>query len=308
MFFERLADAVIKRRKLVVIGWAIALIVSVPLATQVDSVLEYKGLHTRDMKSEYDRVNDLISSEFAKDIPNSTALVVIQASDVRSPAVKSYVYGLDANLKAGNRVVYLDNVTSVYSVAEGATKSAVNATSSALYILKDQGSQLAIMLYLPIDAYWLSWGEVQNASQLIYGIPSLFKLNWDMAQGNITQRDAAANASTVPYLDSMLKNASQDERNLTFGYYYTFFGYWSMNQTMDSKGRAVYSIDRAVPDFTGKMSNQTMRKVFVDVWQYFTLDDWGSTTKLNGFTYGMVKSILQGSFGSGYAQISEYFD
>lgn len=253
-------------------------------------------------------MNDIISSEFAKDIPNSTALVVIQASDVRTPALKSFVYGFDSSLKAGNRVVYLDDVTSVYSMAESATKSAVNATFSTLYILKDQGSQLAIMLYLPIDVYWLSWGEVQNASQLIYGIPSLFKINWDMAQGNITQRDAAANASTVPYLDSMLKNASKDERDLAFGYYYTFFGYWSTNQTMDSKGRAVYSIGRAVPDFTGKMSNQSMRKVFVDVWQYFTIDDWASTTKVNGFTYGMVKGILKDSFGSEYAQISEYFD
>lgn len=43
MLFERLADAVIKNRRLVVIGWTIALIISVPLATQVDSVSSTRG-------------------------------------------------------------------------------------------------------------------------------------------------------------------------------------------------------------------------------------------------------------------------
>jgi RND superfamily putative drug exporter len=308
MFFERLADIVIRRRGLILAIWIVALIPSALLAMQVDSVLEYKGLGSRDEVTEPDRVRDIISTDFGESVPNSSALVVLQAWDVRSPAVKGFVYELDAELRAGDRVVFLDNVTSVYSVAEGIIKSTVNLTSSTLYLLQDQGSQLAIMLYLPIDVYWLSWGEVQNASQLIYGIPSLFKMNWDMAQGNITQRDTAANASTVAYLDSMLKNASKDERDLAFGYYYTFFGYWCQNQTNDSRGRALGSIEKAVPDFTNKMSNQTMRDVFLGVWQYFDFDSWADTTKVNGFTYGMVRDILRSSFGSGYDQISVYYD
>lgn len=312
MVFERLAGIVIRRKKIIITAWIVALVVSIPLAMRVDTVLEYQGIHTREEKSEVDRVNDIISEEFAGSVPNSTAIIVIQGSNVRSSDVKGFVYALESRLETpeneGDRAVYLDNVTSVYTVAEIAVNTTVNATSSTLYMIEDQASQFSIMLYLPIDMFWFSWGEVQNTSQLIYGIPTLYRVNWDSAQGNITERDEKANSSTVAYLDNMLKNASKDERDLAFGYYYTFYHYWCLNRTTDSRGRAVYAINKAVPEFASTIDNETMRDVFLDVWRYFTIDDWGSITKLSGFTYNMVKEILISSFGSQFGMISGYYD
>ena len=168
--FKRLGRFVHRRRRYVVVAWIVALVLLIPVILQVGNSTSLNEGTATGSQLESVRASNLISSQFARTVANSTLLVVVKGANVSSPATQQFVgtlvryVGADAGLKGLNQTS--DVYSPIYSALEGVGKATFAAAAGA------------------------------NASEkLLLGVPALYFGAWMQAYsktGNVTSADMAA--------------------------------------------------------------------------------------------------------------------
>ncbi len=115
MFFERLARATIKHRRMIFAAWVIALVVSVPAILQVQHVIVYSETAFNPKDSESSMAQQIVNNEFNIQ-EGSSSLVVITNNDVRGNATRDFTLALNWTLRNDPSLTNIGNITTIYDI------------------------------------------------------------------------------------------------------------------------------------------------------------------------------------------------
>jgi len=142
MFFDRLAQTIVKFHKVIVILWFVILVAAFPLARQMNGVIVYSESHFIPSYYPSEQARYIAAQEFPN-WPNTSAVLVIKADDVRSEQIRHYVLRLNQTIWADPNVSYLQNVTSIYNVYLEYLRGYVNTTNE---VISDIRHDVVLML------------------------------------------------------------------------------------------------------------------------------------------------------------------
>ncbi len=271
--FRRLGEGVVKRRKAIVVAWALILIGGVPLSLQLGNVTSAGsgGFGASDAESTH--AQDIISEQFPSAFANSTAIVVITGQDVTGAGPRDFVLRLESDLAGSTPQEHLSSFSSVYSVA------------------RELASQTAL------QAAPLVWG-VNFTAFVVWGVPSIFIGNWAAtnASWNTSQRDEAAHNATVAGLS--LLGLDPTTLAAASGYEAAFYGAWTASAANGSlvanpAARAEAAVGTAAPLYAGQVPDPQQAGLVLGVQRALNLSTWDSPAAQVAFvaqqfaTYGL---------------------
>ena len=134
------------------------------------------------------QASNLISEEFAKTVANNTLLVVVEGSNVSSPATQAFVADLVKQIGGDPSIKGLNQTTDVYTPLY----SAVRGVNQATYVAA-QGANSSLRLLLGVPALYL--GAWQQAYTQTHNVTQANGAAFAYAANTLS----AANATT--YLD-----------------------------------------------------------------------------------------------------------
>ena len=176
--FKKLGAAVYKRRRYVLAGWIVALVLVVPVIAEVGNVTSLQQGSAAGSDLESVKAATLISSLFARTVPNTTLLVVVSGINVSSPSTQRLVKDIVSRLRANTAIVGLDQTIDAYSPLYSAVMGLDNATLSA-----KKGAN--------------------STANLLLGVPALYLGAWQSAYAstqNVTYANAIANQTAAATL------------------------------------------------------------------------------------------------------------
>src|SRR2546428_4973652 len=114
--FARIGSFVGRRYKLIIVFWILLLAVSLPLSQQLSQVVTSNTSGGQSSTSESARAQNLLSQEFPHPQANTSAIILLQGSDVTDNATKRFTLDLEKGLLAQGVLNSVENFTSVYSL------------------------------------------------------------------------------------------------------------------------------------------------------------------------------------------------
>lgn len=115
--FARIGSFVVRRHRLIVLFWIFLLIASFPLSTQLSNVVTSSTSGGTSSTSESARAQNIMAQEFPHPQANTSAIILLQGSDVTDNATRNFTLDLEKQLLAPGVLNSVENFTSVYSVA-----------------------------------------------------------------------------------------------------------------------------------------------------------------------------------------------
>ncbi len=178
--FKRLGRFVYRRRKYVLIAWIFALVLLVPVISQVGKYTSLEEGVASGANLESAMASNIISVQFAKSVPNSTLLVVVTGTNVSSLGTQEFISQLVHNVKTDSSVQGLNQTVDVYSPLY----STINGLNKASFsTLKGANGTSRLLLGVPA-AYLGAWQEAYSSTH------------------NVTSADALAYNTTATMLSS----------------------------------------------------------------------------------------------------------
>ncbi len=174
--FDRFANTIVKRYKIILIIWAIVLIIAMPLSQKVRDVVVYEetGGLPEDMESKI--ASDLIEERFPTSVSNSSVIIVIQGSNVTDERTRDLMLALDDEVHS--KLNYIDSYFSIYSAYDAALNYTIGLVGPSIYATEDNSSMLAQMIYASPSAYCEAYNKtypmVNLTSSSLFGTPSAF--------------------------------------------------------------------------------------------------------------------------------------
>jgi RND superfamily putative drug exporter len=165
--FKRLGGFVHRRRKYIIVAWIIALALSVPIIVNEGNVTSLQQGSASGNQLESVQASNLIFTEFAKTVPYSTLLIVVNGKNVSSVSTQKLVHQVTTSLKADTAIRGLTETVDVYSPLY----STITSINRAAYASADGAN---------------------GTGRLLLGVPALFLGLWEKAYTS-TQNVAAAN-------------------------------------------------------------------------------------------------------------------
>jgi len=178
--FKRLGRFVYGRRRYIIAIWIVALIVVVPAIAGEGNVTSLQLGSASGSQLESVMASNLISTQFAKAVPNSTLLIVISGKNVSSVATQEFISQLAASLKNDSGIRGLNQTLDVYATLY----LAINGTNRAAYSALDGAN---------------------GTTHLLLGVPALYFGAWQHAYSsthNLTAADEIAYNTTARTLSS----------------------------------------------------------------------------------------------------------
>lgn len=114
--FSRLGETVVRRHRLIIVFWIIALVASIPVAMNEGGALSLQQGSASGSQLESVQASDLIQAQFSKTVPANSLVVVVTAENVTTPPVQDYIRGLVSQIKADKNLIGVESVTTVYSI------------------------------------------------------------------------------------------------------------------------------------------------------------------------------------------------
>lgn len=116
--FRKLGSFVYRRRKYIIVAWTIALVAVLPIVVNVGKSTSLQLGSASGSQLESAKADALISSQFAKTVPNSTLLIVITGQNVSSTRTQALIQSILDSAKSDKSVSGLiqNDSESVYSV------------------------------------------------------------------------------------------------------------------------------------------------------------------------------------------------
>lgn len=299
--FARLGRTVAKHPVKVLVIWLILLLASLPLIFSVSEAIAPGTGEFDAAATESTQAQELINEQFPGSLPNSTAIIVIQAPDVTNEATKGFVLDLEDELLAPGTLEEVESFASVYSIQQAIIEGTALAVGPGIYALEDATLPLNALLFGVPEGHVGIWVQTNFTAFLVYGVPATYLASWLATDANLTipERDQAANATTFALLESFADQAglNASTRQLLFGYYGLFFQSWAAtagNATLvaDPPLRTQTAIDASVPLFAGGLPDPLFAGFVTAVWQSFSLTSWSDTDAINAFADQTARSVL----------------
>jgi putative drug exporter of the RND superfamily len=115
--FARIGSFVARRHKVIILFWIILVIASFPLSTQLSSVVTSSTSGGTSSTSQSAQAQTLLSQEFPHPQANTSAIILLQGSNVTDYPTRIFTLELEKQLLAPGVLDSVENFTSVYSLA-----------------------------------------------------------------------------------------------------------------------------------------------------------------------------------------------
>jgi putative drug exporter of the RND superfamily len=160
----------VRRHRLVVVFWIIALVVMIPAVLNEGGALSLSQGSTSGSNLESVLASNVIQAQFSSSVANNSLVIVVTGQNVTTPAVQDTIRSLVGQIQADKGLRGVQNVTSVYSILY----PVLNSTGA--------GAQKVLT-------------EANSTAHLLYGVPALYLHAWSSAYnqtGDVTSASAAA--------------------------------------------------------------------------------------------------------------------
>jgi len=278
MVFDRLADIVTKRYKLIIGIWVVLLVLSVPAMIGLNDVVSYDIEMTSEEKSESIIAAEIIEENFQGTVANSTLIIVITSDNMTSPEARDFVLQLQQEFEAAD-LDYFEGSSSIYSYSGMVLYAAITELGPQMYQAKEQVNQSAFLLW---------------------GIPAMHVQNWVenyTLDHNETNATAYAYSNTSAALDAYLSGMDANITAMALGYYAEFAEVWnatSANATLvaDPAGRAEHCVRAVAPEFIDRLPlDASYQQVMLAVLGGFNMTNFSSPPMVHNFTMGIVSTM-----------------
>jgi hypothetical protein len=112
MVFDKLANVVTKRYKLIIVIWAVLLLLSIPAMMGLDGVVSYDSEMTSENKNESTIAAEIIAENFQGSVANSTLIIVLQSDDMPTAEARDFVLELQNDLASAD-LAYMESIGSI---------------------------------------------------------------------------------------------------------------------------------------------------------------------------------------------------
>lgn len=267
MIFEKIADFVTKRYKLIIVFWLVALLVSVPAILSVDQAVQYDSDFGTGDGYESLQAQKIIEENFQTSVANGTLLVLLQGDDVTDVSARDFVLNLQDSIANTQDLKYYQNMSSIYTYYES-------------MVLEKGIPQLGAAMR-PAEQ------SVNMSAFLLWGIPALHVSNWGESGS-----DAAAYTATRTALSSYLGQSQADANTtaLAFGYYDAFAGAWNNTVEPNPVTRATTSVNAVAPTVINSLPDQQAKALMMAVLNGFDLTTFNNQTIIRSFALNTVGS------------------
>ena len=201
MIFDKLANVITRRYKLIIVVWIIALLVAIPAMLNVSNAVQYDTDMSGGAANESTQVDQLVKENFQGSVANSTLIIVLQTYNMTAAQSQAFVMELQQRLGASTDITYLERTTSIYSYSDTILQMAI----------MQLGPEMR-----PAEA------QVNQSAFLLWGIPALHVQNW---AGNTS--DSEAYNLTVAQLQVYLNGQDANTSAMAMGYYQAFAAAWN---------------------------------------------------------------------------------
>jgi putative drug exporter of the RND superfamily len=185
--FARIGRTVYRRRRYVLVAWLVVFALVLPVVLSASKVTSLQQGSATGAQLESVRASDLISAQFAKEVPNSTLLLVVSGPNVSSSGTQLLIKSLVSAVESDGGVVGLNQTSDVYS----RLYSTLDGLNAAAFAALDGA----------------------NASvHLLLGVPALYLGAWEQAYAgtkNVSAADGIANRTTASALEAANSTAFQ---------------------------------------------------------------------------------------------------
>jgi putative drug exporter of the RND superfamily len=114
--FARIGSFVRKRHRLIILFWIVLVIASFPLSNQLSSVVTSSTSGGTSNTSGSAQAQTLLSQEFPRPQANTSAIVLLQGTDVTNNVTRIFTLNLEKRLLVPGVLTSVENFTSVYSL------------------------------------------------------------------------------------------------------------------------------------------------------------------------------------------------
>jgi RND superfamily putative drug exporter len=195
--FKRLGRFVYRRRRYIVVAWIITLVLLIPVISEVGNYTSLQQGSASGTQLESVVASDLISTQFARTVPNSTLLVVVSSGNVTSNAAQDFISRLVHAVRTEPSIKGLNQTVDVFSPIYTAINSLNHATFSTL-----EGAN--------------------STSRLLLGAPALYVGAWEKAYAS-SHDVANSNAVAYNYTVETLSTANATAYRLYSSHVLSFF-------------------------------------------------------------------------------------
>jgi putative drug exporter of the RND superfamily len=278
MVFDKLANAVTKHYKVIIVIWVIALLFSVPAMMSLGNVVSYDTEMTSDDNSESTIVSQIIAENFQGSVSNSTLIIVLQSDNMTEAGARDYVIELQQELESAD-LPYLESTASIYSYSAQIMFMTIYELGPQMYAAEEQVNQSAF---------------------LFWGIPAMHAQNWAGYyddDANETNATAYAYTATITMLNTYLTGMDANLTSLAFGYNDAFTGAWNAtanNSSLlaDPMARGEYCVNSVAPSFIDSLPLEVSEKQVMSAVQgSFDMTNFNNRSAAHNFTLDMISSM-----------------
>ena len=305
MIFERLANFVVKRHKLILVIWIVVLICAMPLAARMNEVTSYQqDTQGTTGQTESERAQSILDEQFPRVIANSSIAIVIEAENVTGAEMRDMLLALEARVAADADIAYLEQDR------PGAfPKAFITIYSAQAFVLEQAASGMSAGLYQ-------TEAMVNQTASMLYGIPAMHASAWAMAtnvSADVTVRDAEAFQATSAAVAAMVAGMDPRTAAMTLGYLQAFIGAWNATAAdpglvAEPMARADAAAGQAAPAFIASLGlPPEQAQVMGAVAMGFNITTFSDRAAVHAFSLGMVAAganitdlaFLEGVYGLG---------
>ena len=278
MIFDKLANVIAKRYKLIIAIWIVALLIAVPAMLNVNNAVTYSTDLTAGQDNESLRAGKIIEADFQNSVANGTLIIVLQSNNMTDAQARDFVMQLQQKLDSSENILFQEGTSSIYSYSK---------TVLQAYILQI-GPQMRA-----------TEAQINQSAFLLWGIPALHVQNWAS-----THSDSDAYNITRAQLQVILHDYDINTSAMAIGYYQAFAATWNATSSDPSLTnpmvRATYCVDLVAPAFINALPIETAQKqVMLGVVSQLSLSTFSDQTAVHAFTLktiGTAASITNMTF------------
>jgi RND superfamily putative drug exporter len=278
MVFDRLANIVTKRYKLIIAIWVILLLISVPAMMSLNSVVSYESEMTSENQNESTIAAKIIADNFQGSVANSTLIIVLQSDDMTTAEARDFVLKLQNDLTSAD-LAYMESIGSIYAYSGTVLYMAINELGPQMYLAEEQVNQSA----------FLFWGAPAMHAQAWAG--------YFASDMNETNASAYAYTATMAALNMYASQMDANMSAMVFGYYAGFANAWNGTAAVpslaaDPVARGEYCVNAVAPTFISSLPlDATYQQMMLAVAGGFNMTTFSSQPAVHAFTLGMISNM-----------------
>ncbi|HXY56211.1 MAG TPA: MMPL family transporter, partial [Nitrososphaerales archaeon] len=191
--FRRLGNFVYRRKRVVVVVWILALVLMIPIFPIVGNSTSLNEGTASGSQLESVQASNIISTQFAKSVANSTLIVVVEGTNVSSTSTQQFVNKLIRYVETDPGIQGLNQSIDVYSPLY----SAIDGTNKGVYqTIKGANASARLLLGVPA-LYFGAWAQAYSKTG---SVPAADGAAFGYAANALSASNATAYADYSSYV------------------------------------------------------------------------------------------------------------